>query len=324
VIIFDTNVLPLVGSLDNVLMSSILRVAEHSGRDVLIPEIVLHESVNLRREAVDSAVQQLLTVISQASRLFEVPAIYLPDPLAVSLEWEAELRDRLNVLQLDGEDAAEALCREAKRLVPAKEGRGGRDSAIWLSVRRAAMALSDSDVIFVSANTGDFADPQNKNELHPDLVAELGDAAPRLTYLNSTTKLLDHIATKAEFTPNPEDFRMGEDSEIETDILTDLFNFHLEDDRFSDAIGYGFEDPDVRTIRAFQVQEDGLALVDLGLTVELEDAFETADDRARARWRLRLRAWITFAPATGRASRFDVDQLVESVELEMDNPAGGE
>src|SRR5262249_44757297 len=112
-------------------------------------EIVLAEAVNARGEAADTAIQKLQEAINQASKIMSLEPIYLPDRSEVVSAWQQELESAFRVIPVNGEHAVEALKREAARRRPAREGKGGRDSAIWLGVLEEASS-SDVPVHFVS------------------------------------------------------------------------------------------------------------------------------------------------------------------------------
>ncbi|PPF76292.1 hypothetical protein C5B99_10730 [Pseudoclavibacter sp. Z016] len=125
--------------------------------------------------------------------MFQVEAVYVPDIDDIVSEWERDLRSSFEVIEIEPEDAPRALRREAVRQRPARNGKGARDSAIWLSAIR--VAASGQGAVFVSSNTSDFG-VKKSSDIHPELAAEASTAG--LTYATSTQELLDVLAIKSE------------------------------------------------------------------------------------------------------------------------------
>jgi hypothetical protein len=76
----------------------------------------------------------------------------------------------------------------AQRRKPVKsDGRGAVDAAIWLTVLEAAE--TGSEVVLVSNNTTDFADPLDNKELHEILLADLD----RLNVARDKVRLLPRV-----------------------------------------------------------------------------------------------------------------------------------
>jgi hypothetical protein len=195
-VLFDTNTLPRRGGLDAPLWSSIRKLCEAVGVAMLISDIVLQESLNLRRDNYQSASAGFLKYFREVERFFSPQPLYLPSADEICRDWEDELRDVFEILPVHGEDAAEALDREARRIRPAREGRGGRDSAIWLTVLR---HVPSYDVFhFVSRNTKDFSSGDDSKVLHPDLEAEVSDIDGELRYHVGVDPFLEGLGTPTD------------------------------------------------------------------------------------------------------------------------------
>lgn len=194
-VVIDTNILPVYGGLDGPLWLSVRKLCEVANVDVIIPELVVHESANLRRTRYAVASTDFLSKYSEVSKYVELEPVYVPDAEEVSEVWSAELRAVFSVREIDTEDAVEALEREALRRRPARNGRGARDSAIWLMVLRLAAAYDA--VFFVSANTADFG-AGKRGGLHPDLASEEASARGRIEYLTDIRQLIETLATRTK------------------------------------------------------------------------------------------------------------------------------
>src|SRR5205814_2714868 len=142
--VLDTCVLPQRGSIhNNPLLSALIRIATIRGFEVLITDISRSESLSKRKRSADEAIEKLLSAIRGAEKYFDRDQLdfYLPSSdEAVSL-WQEDLDTSFGELKTHGEDATEALHREAWRTPPARatsddSATGSRDSAIWLSVKR--------------------------------------------------------------------------------------------------------------------------------------------------------------------------------------------
>jgi hypothetical protein len=166
-------------------------VGERTGHSLAISEITLWEVLsNVRRHFAEdvAALNRSRDKLSGRLASYAATSINWPDDdawLAPEDEideairrYEDQLRQRFRILQTPGPVAVEALRREAWRLPPcAENGRGGRDSAIWLTA--AAAAADDMGpknrpmpLLFVS-NDGGFVDPGGGNRLRSTLIDDL-------------------------------------------------------------------------------------------------------------------------------------------------------
>jgi hypothetical protein len=191
-VIFDTNALPVQRGLDGPLWLSVRKLCEMHIIDIRVPSVVVEESINLRRENYEVAEKLLLRALSKTAKFYDMDSVYVPSTEEIGDQWESELREFVNVEDIHGDDAVEALYREATRKRPAKNGRGARDSAIWLTVARRARI--DEAVLFVSNNYKDFADESHEN-LHGDLLHDLDGMAGEVKYLRSVQDLIRELAT---------------------------------------------------------------------------------------------------------------------------------
>lgn len=231
-IVLDTNLIPRKGTLRNVEIATILRVAHALGARAAITQTVLAESVSARRREFQKSLDEYDRATQRLSEYHAVTPAYIASADLVAAEWEAQLRATFEVLELQGEDAIEALEREASRIKPVKvDGTGARDAAIWLAVKRSH--LSGSDVThFASNNSADFGIRKSSPILHPDLAEELGDSSERFHYHTTLASIINTICSKAEISVSPAWFT--EDLLLS---LTDQIVGHNSLSKFADFAG---------------------------------------------------------------------------------------
>ena len=191
-VIFDTNILPTRYGLDSVVWLMVGRLCERRDIRMCIPDIVVEESVNLRGSAHEEASRRLRGALADLEKNYQALTAYVPDRSEVEEWWRRELKQFFEILPSNGEDAIEAMTREARRQRPAREGRGGRDSLIWLVTRRELH--SGKRVSFVSSNTKDFGGSRGREELHPELAGEL-IAGSQINYHLSLESFLSSLAS---------------------------------------------------------------------------------------------------------------------------------
>ena len=275
-VVLDTNVLPRPATIGGPFWQAILRLCKMTAYVVVVPEIVVHESVNLLRDSVAEAGEKLASANRALAKQIETHPIYVPSADASAAEWEANLRASFQILELHGDDAVEALEREALRKPPARAGRGARDSAIWLTALR--LSLAGNVVRLVSKNKLDFGD--GNGGLHSELIAEAEPSGADLVYFEDMDQFLASIAQEVKFSGLTMDFA--------PELLLEALLGSLPDDvEFSaDELGdeaAAFEDFEV--LRSYLVDQTGLALV-RGKVI-------LAEDSGNVVYRGIATAWIT-------------------------------
>ena len=115
----------------------------------------------------------------------------------IAEQWRKDLTSQVKVIKTPDAASSQALLREVHRLRPAREGKGARDSAIWITVLEAHRHLNEISY-FLSNNTKDFADPNDKSRLHPDLAAECVSTKYQLYYCATASDLLAQLGDKLE------------------------------------------------------------------------------------------------------------------------------
>ncbi|MEW5631442.1 PIN domain-containing protein [Streptomyces hydrogenans] len=205
-ITLDTNLIPRQGKVVNVAIATLLRVAAALNATVAIPRTVLLESVNARRQNMQKAVDQHNAAISNLSKYCTIESYYVPSVDSVVQDWKEELEGAFGILEIDGEDAVEALEREALRKKPAKsDGTGSRDSAIWLCIKRKHLSKGGA-THFASNNTDDFATSKRDHSLHPELAEELGNRLSDFHYHTSIDSIIGALCSPVSVTITPDSF----------------------------------------------------------------------------------------------------------------------
>ena len=86
---------------------------------------------------------------------------------------------------------------QRKKPFKADGSTGYRDYLVWLTCLNVAKSCSSEEIHFISGNTRDFADPNDKKKLHPDLLADLSEmniSETRFYYWNSFRSFIDNYA----------------------------------------------------------------------------------------------------------------------------------
>jgi hypothetical protein len=196
-IVVDTNILPRGGDADSLEINVLLALGRETGHHLALPSLALEEAVSERRREIETSFDKLLAAHRAASKFANLPPpTEFPVPGELAREYENTLRQRFTILPMPPDAGDEALRREAHRLRPAREGRGARDVAIWLTAK-ASHAESGGPTYFVSDNVKDFASSGGQS-LHPELEEEVGRLAGDFHYCRSVTELLDLFAERVD------------------------------------------------------------------------------------------------------------------------------
>lgn len=289
----DTNILPQRGSLRNGSITAVLRIARARGLDVIISEIVLHESVHQRLEKVGEEVGKVRRAIAEASAYIPVEPVYLPDPLDLAQQWEDDLRAVFTVLPASEGDAAEALRREARRIRPARAGRGSRDSLIWLTTLRESKR-STGPTYLVTNNTNDFAEDKSSKVLHAELQREADQADSEIILCTSIESLLSHISEKISFAVDVADIRSRINGyDVVSELLLGPWSDQLEEEAerpWTADTSLILQVVEVKTHRAHQVDKVLLAWTTSTCTLH----FHYPDGEDSQTIRVLIDAWVLY------------------------------
>jgi hypothetical protein len=296
-LLLDTNGLPVRGTLKSTFWKALFHLCETKGIVPALSEVTVHETVNLRKVTADQLIESMVKSHSQLSELTRMSPLYAPTGETVAQAYEAELVEHFAVLPLDGEHAREALRREAMRVLPAREGVGGRDTAIWLTL--IARLEAGDEIHFVTNNSKDFG----KGGLHAELRDEIDIHAAALNYYPTTRDFLAAIATKIDqvtFEMASVTAAFEDAARTQVVALLSVGDWdHLTTER---AFGSHVELSELRFPQSYVVDDAGLALTQGRVT------FSDAADRPA--WGSgTFTGWLSFVPETVQPLPSEIDSL---------------
>lgn len=185
-LVFDTNIIHEDFHLYGGRITKLCSAAEKLGYDLMIPDVVVDETVNqYRKKLLDNysgyaGVMKLLARTQGADDKLDKDA-FISDKVK---EYDAYLRKRLTELKIQiipypAVDVKALVSKDLNIKKPFKETKEGnigyRDAIIWESIKTICQPpkalIEDPQIEFLTENTRDFAGPDNA--LHPDLVAEV-------------------------------------------------------------------------------------------------------------------------------------------------------
>lgn len=179
-IVFDTTVLFSDVHASRRLMKDVLRGAAAGDWQVVVPGVVIDEAVRQYPERLKKAYTDVERVIDKQKTNLRSLGLGMPEVPQIDLDalvatYERDLRATLSQQGCAIADAPSETelvgSWAATRRKPFKEsGAGISDAFVWLTVLDQA---EDDEVIFVSANTDDFADGADKTKLAPELLDDL-------------------------------------------------------------------------------------------------------------------------------------------------------
>ncbi|HUM85231.1 MAG TPA: PIN domain-containing protein [Lachnospiraceae bacterium] len=86
---------------------------------------------------------------------------------------------------------------QRKKPFKADGSTGYRDCLVWLTCLNVALSNPNEEIHFITGNTRDFADSNDKDKLHPDLMADLSErniSETRFFYWSSLKSFIDNYA----------------------------------------------------------------------------------------------------------------------------------
>lgn len=187
-IVFDANAFPRKGTSLSPFLQSFFALCENMHYVPAVPEVVKSEVLNSRKQDAKIQLDLLRDSYRRLSEYVDMPEMYFPEEGDAGRAVSELLENQFEILPLSGDAAREALHREANRRLPAREGRGSRDSAIWLTL--VELAVGGHQVAFISNNSLDFG----KGKLHPSLAEELSDASGSIEYFHTPYAFLSEKA----------------------------------------------------------------------------------------------------------------------------------
>jgi predicted nucleic acid-binding protein len=217
-VVLETNILVASPLLDSREWSSLTDHAADWGIEVVVPDVVLMETVNVVRRAWTSMRQKVDDLALGVFGLEEAKAAILMEVDKRSATYEKWLRSRLDEMGVQISptppvDHLEIARRASEGRAPygGKDKDGYRDTLVWYSVLAAAQEYPNAEVWFVSDNHTDFG-PKPPNWtgegtgqrescpilFHTDLIAELTDCDldRRVFYVVSLARIEQHFASQ--------------------------------------------------------------------------------------------------------------------------------
>ena len=296
-LLLDTNAVPFKSNFRSAFWAAVFRLCEAKDIRPAISEVTLHEAVNLRRETVTTLVETYANAHRKLSDLTRMQPAFLPSPEDVATNFESVLNRRFTVIPLDGEHARRSFEREARRILPARGGVGGRDTAIWLT----AVGLLDEghDVHFVTSNSNDFG----KDGLPDSMLAEIAGVSGTFTYYHSLNEFVDAIATR---TAAPE-IDSGTVAAVFEDSIRSSVIILLTDDE-------GAEDPQDKVLDSHlaltALKWVGTYVVDGAGLAMVKASYRLADEPGRPEWATgNFEAWFEFDPESLAVEPAEVDTV---------------
>ncbi len=163
-------------------MRALLEASERQEIRVVVPDVVVEEVVNAARGSFQSALKEVrrandtLTKQSVSAELIDEPDV---DALTAQFrrDFVAGLTaHHVEIANTRAVSHQSVIERDLARRKPFDEsGRGYRDTLIWHAVREVCEDGEVDRVVFVTANTNDFADPDDRTHVHEELVSEIRD-----------------------------------------------------------------------------------------------------------------------------------------------------
>lgn len=297
-LIFDTNGLPTKGNLESGFWHAVFRLCKLKGITPAISAVTLDEAVNMRREAANKILTPLVAAHTALSQITKADPLYTPTAESLAEEYEARLQELFEILPLDGDHAVEAFRREARRITPARLGKGGRDSAIWLTV--AKIVNDGSKVYFVTNNHKDFG----AGGLFSELQDEINDSSPTMEYLGTSNEFINQIANPVEFSSlQAADVADAFSLSIRSEVIALLEQVESPEYTVDRAWNAGIVAEAIQSDKGYEVDGQGLVRV---------RAFVKLADPSGVQWATgNIAGWLNFDPTTFSCQPSDVDFLLD-------------
>lgn len=178
-IIIDTNVIHLDFKLNKARIVTLCNTSTILGHEIFIPEVVIDEIVKQYDEKAEEYINSFNKALKKLSDLSTSPITQTPiDAKGFISNYRNELNNRIKqlgigIIPYPNTGHKIMVARELGKKKPFKDStKGYRDALIWDSVMEHTQKYSSNcGIIFLTANSKDFADKDKKN-LHTDLIAD--------------------------------------------------------------------------------------------------------------------------------------------------------
>jgi hypothetical protein len=179
-IVLDTSILIPDFRLRGKVFQAVLHTAKDLRDDIYIPKIVVDELINKFREELQSYYNSLRNYEDKIENLtgshIEERRILLSEQITIYSDWLQRELSKKQIHSISYPTISHELLVKralARRRPFCPEGqRGYRDAVLWETILQ-WKKFDRHEILFVSRNTRDFADPQDSHKLHPHLIEDL-------------------------------------------------------------------------------------------------------------------------------------------------------
>jgi hypothetical protein len=326
IVVLDTNVFRGDVYAQRSQLRAVFERAAGGAFTVMVPRVCVEELVRqcpLRLQALGKDAK----VISGTLQAFGIRPPAMPDTEGAIAEYRGRLEARLSgegrEIAEYPEDAYLAAQWTAQRRKPIKdagsdEGKGAPDAIVWLTV----LALArEHQVVLVTANSSDFAEPGDSSTLHPTLLSDLDERGVDRDRVELLPRLFEFIASHV--TP-------AEDAKAQADaLLEDPATLETLRAEISDAVQW-YPVPDRQVEEwALGVDVEAAHLADVEVSdidlVAVEQSREDLDLSLRVTCQARVDLMIWKYDAFGLADEhpirvydYDWNESMAAAEMERD------
>lgn len=269
-IIIDTNVIHLDFKLNKARIVTLCNTSTILGHEIFIPEVVIDEIVKQYDEKAEEYINSFNKALKKLSELSTSPITQTPiDAKGFISNYRNELNNRIKqlgigIIPYPNTGHKIMVARELGKKKPFKDStKGYRDALIWDSVMEHTQKYSSNcGIIFLTANTKDFAD-KDKKDLHTDLIADCISNGIPTTSIRLVTDIQNFIDNeiilrstelKEKFNQLQQDGGLGDIDFIQLIqdyISKDMLDNLISSNDFDSYPGYApglYENPEISSI----------------------------------------------------------------------------
>jgi len=203
-IIIDTNILRQDFFLKSRKFEMLIDFISKTEYQIVLPEVVYKEIAALYKRTLLEKYGNLIKSYEDFKKITIIPIeqkIPKPEIDRQVEEFINNLKNRLkikNIVPINSNHLQELVDRAINRIPPFTESKSEfRDVLIWLCLLDLAQSEKEKTIVFISANTKDFA--KNESELHSALSEEAKSKGVNVQYFSSLDNFLKTKTTKIEF-----------------------------------------------------------------------------------------------------------------------------
>jgi len=179
---------------------------EKTASEIIVPEIIYKEVIVNYKRSLEKYSKKVMECTGRLNSMLESGLVkgHDIDINKSSAEYQKYFEKRIGlsaynkVIPLKEEYFKSVVERAINRVKPfAENGRGFRDSLIWLSAIDIAKNAIEKAIVFISNNIKDFASP--KNNLHESLKDEASKNEVDIKYYSSLAEFIRCLAVSVDF-----------------------------------------------------------------------------------------------------------------------------